>query len=207
MDVTNGGVGLSRCSSVLSCNAYRNEYIFAEADINNPTCSSVSKTSSWRFDVIGLVQAWCGIYWNRCQPRYSCKVSERRPTAHGPRLKVSVLLPTDFLVILKLTWATTPTCSLVVKTLLAPLTTTSTIYALDSVNWTSIAPTGTWPAGIQNHGAAFRRSTQELIIIGGTKAGGIFNSDIWKYSLISGTWSFAQFLAEAHRRGPDTLSP
>ncbi|KAI8837843.1 hypothetical protein BC829DRAFT_41828 [Chytridium lagenaria] len=67
------------------------------------------------------------------------------------------------------------------------------MYSIDTTNWTSIAPPASssstqWPPAMQGHGAVFRKATEELYIVGGTRQDQSFVSEVWKWSMRNMAW-------------------
>ncbi|KAJ3105898.1 hypothetical protein HDU97_007397 [Phlyctochytrium planicorne] len=189
MDVTNGGVGLSKCYGD-ACNQVAKSITVTESDGSAASCSSVSKkvVSDYLPEMIsrlsvgavttgtseGILQG-VGKAFNKTWS----KIEGFGVSPEGLLGHTQNKLNGNELVFFGGQRAN------------GNLNNVLYFYNIDSVNWTSIAPSngGVWPPAVQNHGAVFRKSTQELVVLGGTKSDGTFNQDVWKYSTSSNSWS------------------
>ncbi|KAJ3412649.1 hypothetical protein HDV05_000399 [Chytridiales sp. JEL 0842] len=63
-------------------------------------------------------------------------------------------------------------------------------FTYDNIQWTPVTPSSpVAPPALMKHVAAFRNSSKELFIYGGSQAGNTFNGDVWKFTVATNTWS------------------
>ncbi|KAJ3209772.1 hypothetical protein HDU67_005952 [Dinochytrium kinnereticum] len=188
MDVTNGGVGLARCSGALACDQLARQYILSDNDLNSPSCSVTRKPVtellsdiSSRLGVGSISTAASGDGILQSVGKTANKTWSRiegfgqNPNGLSGHTQTQAIGNTFIF--------------FGGQTTTGSLNANLYFYNIDSFNWTVQTPAGTWPQGLQNHGAVFRKATQELFVVGGTRSDGSFNQDIWKFSMTSRTWT------------------
>ncbi|KAJ3111994.1 hypothetical protein HDU96_005074 [Phlyctochytrium bullatum] len=187
LDSTVGGVGLTGCSSPLACSQLTRQILYTQASSDKGSdCVSVTKVELGTF--LGIV---------------STRIRSGGLTSVGRGYLQSIKGTSNG------TWAELPSFGqnpgglqghtqnfLFDNTLLifggqspaGNLSNELYRYSYDSVTWNAVNVTGSKPPGLQNHGAVYRRSTNELFVFGGAFQDNTVSGDVYKFSTNSSVW-------------------
>ncbi|KAJ3209678.1 hypothetical protein HDU67_006008 [Dinochytrium kinnereticum] len=188
LDSTVGGVGLSRCSSGLACSQLERSVIFQDVDASNSGCATVRKTDlgsllsivQTRIQGGGLTTVANG-YIQGIKSKSNGTWADLPSFGRSPDglqgHSQNFLQDNTFLIF----GGQTPTGN---------ISSDLWRYDYDAITWNLVNATGSFqPPGVQNHGAVYRRSAQELVISGGSARDNMVNGDVFKYSLATNQWT------------------
>ncbi|KAJ3108056.1 hypothetical protein HDU97_002291 [Phlyctochytrium planicorne] len=189
LDATVGGVGISPCSSALSCKAMERSFSFEDLIIgSNHGCTTVRKTDLAtltrvvfeRLQAPGLPRVPGGQYLPDVKLRSNGSWTELTSFGNSPAGLQShtqtFLYDNTFL----LFGGINPSGS---------LSSELWRYDYDQITWTLLKPNGPIkPPPLEGHASVFQNTTSSLIVFGGRLANGTTNRNVYRYALKTNSW-------------------